>query len=276
MSFSLFESSRTKAAPFHLYTVRYGAETALSYYMTDNDVPVVVADRTYQPRTIQHAEITANGSLDKSSFDLMAPRTNELFELFRVSPPTHNVYLKVERAHNGADINDRVSIWNGRIISMTVQGSECTFTCEVYATKARRLGLRRNWQIACPHPLYGAGCYASKFAVQQVARNLGLIDGKVRMSEGWNGPLIPEKYIGGFVTIADKIGFVWTILRVEGNMLTLSGDVTKLPRNVDLYVYPGCNHDMADCKGVHNNLPNYGGQPWIPLENPFGNRNNFY
>ena len=96
------------------------------------------------------------------------------------------------------------------------------------------------------------------------------------MTDNWNGPLLPEKFIGGFVQITDRIGSVWTILRVEGNLLTLSGDLNKLPINTDLSILPGCNHDMTDCKGVHNNLPNYGGQPWIPLENPFGSRNNFY
>ena len=36
-------------------------------------------------------------------------------------------------------------------------------------------------------------------------------------------------------------------------------------------VYPGCSHNTTDCDTVFDNLDNYGGFPYLPSENPFGN-----
>jgi hypothetical protein len=65
--------------------------------------------------------------------------------------------------------------------------------------------------------------------------------------------------------------------------------VPDLSGGDSINVVLGCNHrpfasDDGDCEALHvpadgstpTNLPNFGGQPWIPLKNTFGNYNHYW
>lgn len=276
MSFSLFESSRTKGRPFFLYLIKYGEGVNEFYAFTDNEKTITFDGVVYEVRQIAHGDIATTGTLDKSTVEVTTPRTNELFDLFRVYPPSYRVQLTIMKGHNGDPDNSAVTLWSGRILSMSVRGEECTFACEPISTTMRRLGLRRNWQYGCPHVLYGPGCVASKTAVRQIGTVVAATGSKITLMSDWHGPVAPEKFVGGFIEIAGGTITPRTILRVDGQELLVAGLVKDLPPGSAVSIYPGCAHDMADCKDVHNNIQNFGGQPWIPTANPIGAHNNFY
>lgn len=274
--FSIFESSRYKSKPFFLLMIRFGPGANDFYAFTDNEFPVTVNGIEYVVRQFDLGEIATTGSMDRSAVPLRTPRTNELFELFRIYPPSYRVTMTVMKSHYGDPDKGVVTIWSGRVLGMTVRGSECEFNCEPISTTMKRLGLRRNWQYGCPHALYQNGCNASKPAVAKVATVVSNADGKLTLSAAWNGALDASKFIGGFVELPGTTTLSRTILRVEGNVLTVSGTVAAAPAGTQVTVYPGCAHNMDDCQNVHGNILNFGGQPWIPSDNPVGAKNNFY
>ena len=274
--FNPFESSRSKAKPYYLYFIRYGAGANEFYAFTNNEFPVINNGVTYVVRQITHGDISTTGTLDKSTTDLMTPKTNELFELFRVYPPSYRVQLTIMKGHYGDPANEVKTIWSGRILNMQVRGSECTFSCEPIVTTMKRLGLRRNWQYGCPHPLYLGGCFANKNAVKRTATVAAISGADLTLATDWNGSIPVDKYIGGFIEIPAATVSARTILRVAGNVLTIAGSMSGLSTGATVAIYPGCAHNMEDCKGVHNNIVNFGGQPWIPTDNPVGSKNNFY
>ena len=272
----MFERSRAKSKPFYLLKIRYGAGPNEFYAFTDGDFPFTHDGVQYSIRAFDLGEISASGSMDRSTVELRSPKTNELFELFRVYPPSYRVAVTIMKSHFGDQDAGVVTIWSGRIMGMTVRGSECTFNCEPIATTMKRLGLRRNWQYGCPHPLYQFGCNANRLNVQQIATVTSNADGKLSLTPGWNGPIDPTKFIGGYVELPATTALSRSILRVEGNTLVVSGTVWSAPAGTQIKVYPGCAHNMGDCQSVHNNIVNFGGQPWIPSDNPVGVKNNFY
>lgn len=276
MAFSMFESSRQKSRPFYLYLIRYGAGPNEFYAFTDNEKAVTSGGITYETRQIAHGGIATTGTLDKSTVDLTTPRNNELFDLFRVYPPSYRVQLTIRKGHNGDPDDSTVVVWSGRILSMSVNIDECTFTCEPISTTLRRLGLRRNWQYGCPHVLYGPACRAIKGNVRQIGTISVVVGAEITLLTGWNGPIAADKFIGGFIEITATTVIPRTILRVTGNKLLIAGLLPDLMPGTAIDIFPGCAHDMADCKDVHANIVNFGGQPWIPTANPIGNRNNFY
>ena len=274
--FPVFESSRYKSKPFYLLMIRYGAGVNDFYAFTDNEFPVTVNGVTYAVRQFDLGEIATTGSMDRSAVPLRTPRTNELFELFRIYPPSYRVTMTVMKSHFGDPDKGVVTIWNGRILGMTVRGSECEFNCEPISTTMKRLGLRRNWQYGCPHALYQPGCNANKNAVMRLATVTGNADGVLTLAAGWNGATDPSKFIGGYIEIPAQTTIARTILRISGNGLTVSGTVSAAPVGTQIKVYPGCAHNMSDCQDLHNNIVNFGGQSWIPSDNPVGSKNNFY
>ena len=274
--FNLFERSRNHGKPFYLLFIQYGSGPTEFFTFTDCEVPVTKDGLEYAVSAFDLGEVTATGTLDNSTMELRTPRSNELFELFRIYPPSTRVSMFVMKGHYGDTTPTFATIWSGRIVNMVVRGSECTFVCEPIITTLKRLGLRRHWQYGCPHSLYQHGCRASKTRVRQSVEIVSIDKTTMTLRPGWNGSLPPEKYIGGYVEIPGATVATRTILRVTGNDLLLAGSLSLASAGMLVGVLPGCAHDMADCKAVHDNILNFGGQPWIPSDNPVGSKNNFY
>ena len=89
-----------------------------------------------------------------------------------------------------------------------------------------------------------------------------------------------ELYLGGLVewiNVNNGLKEIRTItaLRPDGTAVTIRGVMRGLTPGTQINLIRGCNHLMSGCY-THNNILNYGGQPFIPLENPLSTKNQFY
>ena len=271
MTFETLEESRYLGQPVDLYYFRYGTTASAYYAYTDAEEPVTFDGVIYEPKPIQRGAINSSGTLDKSALTVDLPTSCDVAELFRIYPPGRSVALIIRQGHLGDADNDFKVIWSGRILSSSREDSVDSLTCEPLSTAFRRSGLRRCYQYSCPHALYGAQCKASRLAGTSAATVYATTGASVTLDSGWNGSHAVEKYIGGMVEWETAAGKeVRTILRLTGggNVLNLSGSTRGLTGGTEISVILGCEHNMTDCETLHNNIQNYGGQPWIPLSSP--------
>jgi len=278
-----FQGSRARSEPVHLYRIEYGIGSGSQMLLSDAEGAMALAGDVFQPVQIRHGEINASGTLDKANVEVNTPRNNPLVELFRAYPPSQVVNLTIYRGEVNDPDAEFVVIWSGRIIDFSMEGNEARFVCEPIATSIRRPGLRRNYQYGCPHVLYGPSCRANKLDAT-VSTTVSSIDGSfVILPAGWFSPFEAQKFRAGLIEwtapSGDKI--VRSVLRVTdgagtGRTLLLGGLPVGLVAGQAVAVSLGCNHQMSDCKDLHNNILNFGGCPWIPVKNPIGNYNNFY
>lgn len=277
MSFELIEKSRSRGEPIQLYLFRYAVAATAYYGYTDADQQVLYDARTYRPVSIERGAITSSGTLDKASLQVNLAHNSEVAELFRIYPPSEVVTLTIFEGHQNDPDGQFRAVWAGRVLSCARNGSKATLTCEPVSTSMRRAGLRRNYQYGCPHALYGQGCFASKIAAT-VTRDAGVVgNSSITFGDGW-AAVDPQKYVGGLAewSTGFEQGEIRTILRVDHNTLLLSGPTTKLRPGMDVQLSLGCNRQMGDCETLHNNIQNFGGQPYIPTKNPIGMTNHFY
>lgn len=271
MSFETIEESRYLGEPVDLYFFRYGTTTSAYYAYTDAEEPITLDGIVYKPLPIQRSAINSSGTLDKAAITVDVPTSSDVAELFRIYPPGRSVTLIIRQGHlTDADGEFNV-IWSGRVLSSSREDSIASLTCEPLSTAFRRSGLRRCYQYSCPHALYGTLCMASKIAATTLATVYAVSGASVTMDSGWNGAHPVEKYIGGMIAWETPSGTeVRTILRLAdgGNKLQLSGSTRGLTGGTEVSVILGCEHNMEDCQNLHNNIQNYGGQPWIPLSSP--------
>lgn len=283
MSFSVFETSRHKGQPVTLYLFIYGGEeddspspTVFAY--TDCEREITFDGFTYEPIPVMRDNVVASGTLDKSTLTVRMPRGIEMSELFRVYPPTQVVTLIIRQGHIGDSPLDFLVVWSGRVLSVGREGEECLVSCEPVSSSLRRPGLRRHYQLGCPHVLYGNQCQANR-AAATVAGTVASISGtSATLSPGWSGAFDPTKFLEGMVEWTNATGGVEKrkILSISGNTLRLSGLLRDLSASDAVNVILGCNHQMTDCEFIHNNIFNFGGCPWIPTKNPIGFRNQYY
>lgn len=289
MSFGVQESSRDRGEPVELYLFRYGPDPLNVFAYTNADSPIVFDDGitgplTYQAVPITRDAITASGTLDKSTLVVKTSRAQGIADLFRNYPPSSVVNLRIRQGHTNDPSSQFLINWSGRVIGFRVQGAESQYTCEPISTSLRRAGLRRNYQYGCPHVLYGPQCRASKAAATLPQIVLTVSRAVITVSPTWVPDARKPKYQNGLAewTTADGRTERRGILRVVGGTITLDGRAAGLTPGMSVKLILGCDHQTGlpgqtgDCLPLHNNIQNYGGQPWIPLKNPIGYSNNQY
>jgi hypothetical protein len=292
MSFLTRELSRILGRPITLYYFRWGSDATSYYAFTDGETAITAAGAldgssppttvSYTPTPIERGTITSSGTLDKATLEVTVPRNNGLAELFIAYPPAQVVTCVIRQAHRG-ETDSWPAIWVGRVTSMRFEDSAAKFTLEPVATSLRRTGLRRNYQFGCPHALYGPQCRADKPAATVTVAVTSISNQTLVLPTGWFGSIPITKYLGGLAqwTTPDGNTEIRTILRKSGNDdLVLGGIIRGLSAAQNVELSLGCNHKMDDCADLHveidsgsplqSNIHNFGGQPWIPLENPVG------
>lgn len=289
MAFDDQEVSVASGDIIELYKFIYGTEAAEFYAYTNHVEEITLEDGdVFTPVPITRDSIETNGTLDKSAIKISTDVGTELAEIFRVYPPSHVVTLVIRHGHldaNGDIPTDEefVVVWAGRIVAASREHGELVMSGEPVSTSLRRPGLRRHYQIGCPHELYGPQCQANK-ALATVSSTVSAIAGAtVTLPGGWNGAFAAEKFLGGLLEWEADGGSTArrTILRITGNTLSLSGIPIDLAVTDAVDVVLGCNHKAfaaqgGDCQPLHNNILNYGGDLWIPLKNTIGAFNHYF
>jgi uncharacterized phage protein (TIGR02218 family) len=268
------EESRAKGRPITLFLIRYGDSPNSYYAYTDSTSDITRAGVTYKSVAIQRGAIVVKGTMDKNMIEVRMALDLEVAELFRIYPPSSVVSLVISQGH--VDDTEFLAIWAGRVSSAKREPPELILSCEPVRSAMRGVGLRINYQYSCSHVLYGPQCRADKTAATSYGAVVPINGAKVTITSGWDTSL-SNGYIGGMVEWENAQGNTEsrTILRVNGNILSLSGPMRDVSNGDTVRVVRGCARDMDACRS-HNNILNFGGCPYIPKKNPIGYINNFY
>lgn len=281
MSYTLFENSRSKAKPILLFYFITGAGPDDYYCFTTHteNVEFLTPDgvRIFAPSPLKLDIPKKTGKL-KSSETTVEGATTPVVEEFEDWPTSFVIRLQVWRGHLGD--NGFRSVFKGRVTGLSAEGALSKLGVEPISTSLRRLGLTRNWQYACPHPLYSQGdfaCNADKAASTVIVAPISVNTPNATFPNGWNADKPADKFVGGLAEWESPDGRTQkrNIVDVSGNVLRFSGKAVGLITGTPVKLSLGCAHDMTDCRDLFNNMNNYGGDPWIPLDNPFGIKNIF-
>lgn len=283
MGFPFFEKSRNKGAPVSLFYFKYGPGTLNYYAFTNAEQSIRFNDIDFAPEPMTHDKLVSTGTPDQKTLTVSTRGTNPVAELFAVYPPSHTITLIIYQGHANDPDNDFRPRWNGRVVGCNWDAQQqAALSCEPVASTRNRPGLRRHYQFGCPHVLYGQGpgkCNASKSAATSV-HTVDTIDGSyLVLPAGWVESEMTERYVNGMVewTRPDGRREIRTILQIQNSRrLLLSGVPVALSPGDEVNVVYGCAHTREACLKWHANIYNFGGCSWIPVENPIGQRNNFY
>lgn len=274
MSLDARETSRAEGAPTRLYKFDLGG---LEVGHTDGETDFFWNGLTYEAVPISHGDIVSSGGTKQSSVEVVMAASAPLAVRLRGFPLSAVLGVTIFQGH--PEDGEFLAAFVGRVSSRSVKGAKVHFACEGAGASMQRTGLRRHYQYGCPHVLYGPQCRADKSrATTQVV--VASVNGPiVTLPTDWVPlNLKPKHRMGLFAwTDGDGLNEVRTILRVDGDELLLSGTADTLLPGFEAQVSWGCDHTLAgDCRTLHLNAPNFGGQPFIPLKNPVGLTNNFY
>jgi hypothetical protein len=278
MSYSDLVDTRGNSVPYELFKFQWGPNADDVYAYTDSERPVQIGDLRYEPIPISRGKIRNSASFT-GDLQIRLPVSSDLAKMYKGIPPT----LATRVIIYGGQVNDLSkevrTLWLGSIVSHTFQGGEIIVKCELDAAGLKRVGLRAHFQHGCPHALYGPSCRANKANATRATTVTGISSATLTLPAGWASGTDEAKFANGYVYYDRANGQperVPILSATDSETLILGNRPPELYAGMSISVVLGCDHSMTDCTGLHSNIQNFGGCPWIPTDNPVGIKNKFY
>ena len=282
MTFEQRETSTEQGLPVTLFLFRYGERSEDVFAYTDFEEDIAYDGQTYVPTVIGHGDIKSSGNLDDSQLEISITPNASLVGYMEDRTPTQIITLRIFQGHFGDPDAEYIPWWVGEAVAGNRGDLYYEVACQSILTALSRTSLKRIYQRTCPWSLYGADCGATRVLRARLTPDT-VGENVITLADGWNGTLAVEKFQGGYVVWDDpdtgarhRRTIMQTGVGGSPNVLLLQGTTEALDTTVELEVYAGCNKSIDDCRTVHNNINNYGGQWKIPLQNPIGYVNRFY
>ncbi len=269
MSFDSIENSTFENLPIELYEFRIGS---VATRFTSYDEDINFNGDNYTKIAIRRSAIESTQELGKANINIELSLSTSFLRQFIEAPPTEPVLIKIIRTHFGN--SESIVSFVGKVINVSFGEKSARLTCQPIQSTLKRPGLRRLYQISCPHILYGGQCRVvnSEFSVEAV---LSSVSGLTIASPGFiisDGDGFDSTFFAGGYVERNNQGVIDRRFILEhdnaSGILTLNLKMQGVSIGSTVTAFAGCDHKVTTCSGKFNNIENYGGFPGIPVKNP--------
>lgn len=266
MSYADFETSLQNGRPIRLYQFQRGP---LKWGYSNVNRTIQFQGITFKAVEggIEDDGIRQTLDAQSDSLNLTTSATLDVVQMYRVVAPSQTISLTIFDSHYGE--TDYLVVWVGQIAGVKFKDSySAQIQCRTLSSTLDRTGLRKTWSKNCPHTLYDNACKVERSAF----KNVGVIDSLNGVNIGFAQAASQEDgyFSGGYIEWVGQYGLEQRgIEKHTHDQLTLFGGTFGLALNQEISVYAGCNRTLKACNEQFNNVPNYGGNPYMPGKSPF-------
>ncbi|EHN5173250.1 phage BR0599 family protein [Salmonella enterica] len=264
MSWSNQEYSVSAGSPVMLYLFSLGGRV---WRYTSADRAISALGQTWTAVAIKDGGFL-QGSGD--SVEILLAGNNPVVQLFRGTPPSSPVQVRVYRLHETDPAQEYRTVWVGTVSEVRRESPEqVRLLSSGVASSFTRNGLRLTWGRGCPYSLYDHNCRVSadRMAVKDIAVTATTGSGitvalPAGTAQGW--------FSGGYIEWTDDDILHRRGIRVHSDStLQLSGSSQGIRTGMLITAYPGCDLTLETCAKKYGNHLNYGGCPHMPGVSPW-------
>lgn len=266
MTYAAREVSVDQGRPFEVY--RFEGPVGVFRY-TSLPFPVTVDDELYEPLTITRTAIVIQSVIDSpQTMDFSIPADGPLAAAYmnRYTPDYLNI--KVMRAHLGDSFNTDFTVeWQGQAATYSVEGDWFVIsTTSILQSKILGATSTIYYQYACNNLVYDERCKADAAA--------HTVGAAVVKSDNVTITLNTSGYPNGELALGTlrvtRTGEERSIVSNTGTKLVVSYPFLDIVPGDAVTLVQGCNNTMATCVNRFNNVENFTGFRFIPIDNPMG------
>jgi hypothetical protein len=266
VSYELIEASVYDGDIVELYEFTLGTTV---WRFTSASTDYTYAGNEYISYTIDRTKNERTGEMNRVKTQIYMDGNNPIVLLFVQSQPRNQIGVRVFAGHRGDD--DFRLQFSGRVLNCKWSGNRSAeLTCEPEMTSWRRPSLKVSFSKNCPYVVYSSKCRAPRNSVGgtikyisglniYVEPNIAITAGRLIggiISEGINSRTITSHTNGTY--LGDSVV-----------MLTITAQISGAIVGYPVALLIGCNHSTTACKDWHDNIDNFGGEPYTPEKNPF-------
>lgn len=254
----------TKRKPVELYDIWRvgGLEEERNY--TTGDVMISFMGNDYLPATLKRSLIRYDSQLDVTKCTVSAAFVHDPVLEFIAINPIEIYWIKIMKLHRDQVPLEADVIFLGQIKSVAFKGIQADVECVGFEHFLKMPIPKERYQITCNWQVFDSKCKVVK-ANYKTTTAVTLDATKTILTATAFGTKPDGYFIGGTVEFGVEKR---TIVDHVGNVTTIVYRMTNLISGNSVDAYPGCDGRNVTCRDKYNNIVNFLGFPYIPLENP--------
>lgn len=254
------ESDQRK--PVELYHIwRDGGE---DWYHTSGDVSVLYDGEVYSPATLSRSSVGYDSQLDVTVMTISASYIADPVFDFISQNPIEILWVSVMKLHREQSPLEADVVFIGQIKDVSFKGVSAQVRCVGFEHFLSKTIPRWRFQINCNHQVFDTNCALTE-ASYKVTETITLDSTKTILTGTAFGTKSTGYFIGGRVVFGAESR---TIIEHIGTAVTIMYKMGELVSTDSVDAYPGCDGRAETCRDTYDNILNFLGMPFVPVENP--------
>lgn len=254
----------TERKPVEIYKLWTTGGSA--WYYTSGDITVTYDGHDYVPAPLKRGATQFDSSLDVSTLDITVARVGDPVPEYISSNPVDVVWIEVSLLFRDQTPYEKSVIFYGQIKNVVVRGVQAEVKCVGFEYYLKQPIPTRRYTPNCNWRPFDANCKLSgelyKLTTSFVLDPTGL----KLTSNALSGESSIEGYFTRGYIVSGEVKRM--IADHKGNVIWIRYPISGASGEVTFDVYPGCDGKIETCRDKFNNVVNFFGFPYIPLDNP--------
>jgi len=255
------EEEKVQRRPVELYHLwRDGQD----WYYTSGDIPVIFETHTYNPATIERGSVSYNAQIDLTSMKIKVGYLEDSTLEFIAMNPVKGIWVSVMKLHRDQTSLEADVIFLGQLKTVLFKGVTASITCVGFEHFLKKVIPLWRYQTNCNHQVFDSKCALVK-SLYVTTTTISLDSTGLILTSADFGLQADGYFVAGGVVYGDEDR---TIVAHVGNDITMMYKMSTLVTGVSVDAYPGCDGRIETCRDKFDNIVNFLGFSFIPVENP--------
>lgn len=263
------KETASQRQPVELYHV-WHIESDVHWRYTSGDIAVTFGGNVYNPVTIKRGSVVYNSELEVSSLAVSVARTDAPFSEFVARNPIDILWIQVSRLFRDQAPLEAGVIFIGQVKAVSIKGASANVNCVGFENQLRQPVPSERYQVGCNWTVFDlnspkvAKCTLDKDSYKLTTTVTVSADGLELTSSDF-ALQADDYYQLGYIFFEGQRRLITAHV---GSVVTLRFEFVDLESSDSVDAYPGCDGSGVTCRDKYNNIVNFSGFMYIPLDNP--------
>jgi uncharacterized phage protein (TIGR02218 family) len=262
------EETQKKRKPTELYhlwregTYMYGDE---HWRYTSADFPITYGGETYTPALVGRGAVSHNTEFEVTTLRCNFGYVEDPVIEYIAQNPVEPIWIEVLKWYEDVTPEEASVVFVGQVKNVSFEGNRATALCVGFEHYLQQRIPKFRFQLGCNNDLFDDYCGLSRTVWGVYGEVTALdTDGVVL-----TGSIFATKETGWFTRGFVKWGdYFRMIVDHDGASITIRFPMPGFTAGENVQAYAGCDKQLHTCVEKFDNMVNFFGHPWIPLDNP--------
>jgi len=257
----------TLRRPVEIYHIWEESDSVIQnhYRYTSGDADITFSGNAYSRAAIERDAVGYDSKLEISTLNVRAiPLALPVVE-FLARNPLGIFWIEVMKLFRDQDPYEANILFLGQIKNISFQGLEASIECTGFEQYLNRRVPIYRYQTSCNHQLYSTKCGIDKTLWSVNATLTDLRDDGKQLTSLAFSTEDDDYFKYGYIEFGS---YARMVTSHEGSVIKIRYNIPGLANGDTVTAYAGCDLTIDTCYSKFNNVNNFFGFPYIPVDKP--------